>query len=212
MDQRTNVVEQDIKDIVNTRVEISRKMQLIDEQARYELENMKAKWSNVTAHMGHAGKELIEQSTRALNPVRQMNVRPWVVLGGVVLAGWVVGLLERNYRRAEVYPYYPPQTHGVPVMPSQGHEKEGDTKPGVYPYFPEGQEAAKKREPSFRSGIWNDIRNNVSTELQRSKEALGHAVREFARDLSKEIVPIVIKTLTAQSPSRRDNSPRSPST
>ncbi len=41
MDQRANIVEQDIKDILESRLEISRKIQLLDGKARYELENMK---------------------------------------------------------------------------------------------------------------------------------------------------------------------------
>lgn len=210
MDQRANV-EQDIKNIVNTRVEISRKMQLIDQEARYELENIKAKWSSLSASMGTAGKEFVEQSARVLNPARQMNVRPWVALSGVVLVGCVVGLLEKNFRRTKVYPYYPPQAHGVSVMPSEGHEKERDTQSGVYPYFPDGHKKTKKGKSSFSLGLWNDVKNNVSTELQRSREAVGHAFREFARDLSREIVPIVLKTLTSQSRHRREDSPRFPS-
>lgn len=210
MDQRANV-EQDIKDIVNTRVEISRKMQLIDQEARYELENMKAKWSSLSANMGTTGKEFIERSARVLNPARQMHVRPWVVLGSVVLVGCAVGLLEKNYRRTKVYPYYPPQAHGVSVMPSEGHEEEGDTQSGVYPYFPDGHEKTKREDSSLALGLWNDVKKNVSAELQRSKEAVGHALREFARDLSKEIVPIVLKTLTSQSRHRREDSSRFPS-
>ena len=199
MDQRANVVEQDIKDIVNTRVEISRKMQLIDKEARYELENIKAKWSSLTANMSDTGKELVEQSARILNPARQMNVRPWVALGGIVLVGCVVGLLERNYHRAKVYPYYPSRAHGVPVMPSEGHEEKGTTKPGVYPYFPHEHEENKRGDASFVSGIWNDVKSNLFTELHRSKDAVGHAFQEFAKGLSKEIVPIVLKTMISQS-------------
>ena len=195
MDQRANIVEQDIKDILETRLEISRKIQLIDEKARYELENMKTALSG----LAETGKDFLDQSTRVLDPVRQMNARPWVVLGGVMLVGSAISLLEKKFRRAKVYPYYPPQAHGAPVMPSEGEKEGQETEPGVYPYFPEGheglKEATRKSRPSFSSDLWSDVKGTVQTEMGRSRDAIGYALREFTRDMAKEIVPMLLKSL-----------------
>jgi len=194
MDQRANIVEQDIKDILETRLEISRKIQLFDEKARYELENMKTTLSGVAANVAETGKEFIDHSTRTLNPVRQMNAQPWVTLAGVVLVGYVIGMLEKRFRRAKVYPYYPPKAHGAPVMPSEG---EREAEPGVYPYFPEGHRKSNRGRSSFSSDWWSDVKGNVRAEIQRSKDAIGYALREFTRDMTKEIVPTILRSMTS---------------
>lgn len=194
MDQRANIVEQDIKDILETRLEISRKIQLLDEKARYEVENMKMTLSGVAANVAETGKEFIDHSTRTLNPVRQMNAQPWVTLAGVVLVGYVIGMLEKRFRRAKVYPYYPPKAHGAPVMPSEG---ERETEPGIYPYFPEGHRESNRGRSSFSSDWWSDVKGNVRAEIRRSKDAIGYALREFARDMTKEIVPTILRSMAS---------------
>jgi hypothetical protein len=202
MDQRANIIEQDIKDIVETRLEISRKIQLLDDKARYELENMKAKLSDLTADVTGAGKEFIDQSTRTLNPLHQMNVRPWAALAGVVLFGFAVGMVEKKFRRAKVYPYFPPKAHGAPVMPAEGEQESEETEPGVYPYFPEGHPGATNERSSFPSDWWSDVKGTARTEIRRSKDAIGYALREFARDMTKEIVPTILKSMTTPQQSR----------
>jgi hypothetical protein len=202
MDQRTNIIEQDIKDIVDTRVEISRKIQLLDEKARYEMENMKAKLSGFAADVAETGKEFIDQSKRTLNPAHQMDARPWVTLVGVVLVGCVIGMLEKRFQRARVYPYYPPKAHGAPVMPSEGETDGSDIEQGVYPYFPKGHEESNYREPNggrspVSSGFLSDVKGTIHAEMQRSKGAISYAFREFAREMSKELVPTILKVMMA---------------
>jgi len=194
MDQRANIIEQDIKDILETRLEIGRKIQLLDEKARYGMENVKEKLSSLTADMAETGKIFMDQSTRTLNPVHQMNARPWAALAGVVLFGFAIGMFEKRFHRAKIYPYYPPKAHGVPVMPSEGEEKNGETEPGFYPYFPEGHRGSKGRS-SFSSDLWSDVKTSVRAEMQRSQGAVGHALREFARDMAKEVVPVILRSM-----------------
>ena len=97
MDQRASV-EQDIKDILETRQEISRKIQLIDEKARSELENMKTSLSDLAGAVAETGKEFFDQSARVLNQTRQINARPWAALAGVVLFGILIGALSVAWR------------------------------------------------------------------------------------------------------------------
>lgn len=203
MDQRANIVEQDIKDILETRLEIGRKIQLLDEKTRYGIENMRTTLSGVVANVAETGKEFIDHSTRTLNPVRQMNARPWAALAGVVLFGVVIGMFEKRFRRAKVYPYYPPKAHGAPVMPSEGEKESREIESGVYQYFPEGHQKSDKGHSSFISNLWSDVKDTVHAETHRSKEAMGYALREFARDMAKEIVPTILRSLSSQSPGSR---------
>ena len=147
MDQRTSNVEQDIKDILETRLEIGRKIELIDENVRYEMENMKTKLSGLAGAVVETGKEFIDQSVPMLNPVRQMKALPWAAFAGVVLFGVVIGMFAKRFGRTKVYPYYPPKAHGAPVMPPEGERKSRETESGVYQYFPETHQKSDKGVP-----------------------------------------------------------------
>ncbi len=204
MDQRTSNVEQDIKDILETRLEIGRKIELIDENVRYEMENMKTKLSGLAGAVVETGKEFIDQSVPMLNPVRQMKASPWAAFAGVVLFGVVIGTFAKRFGRAKVYPYYPPKAHGVPVMPPEGERKSRETESGVYPYFPGGHQKSHRGHSSFLSDLWSDVRGSVRTEIGRSEDAIGYVLREFARDMAKELVPAVLRAVApSQSPGSR---------
>jgi hypothetical protein len=113
----------------------------------------------------------------------------------MVLLGVVIGMFEKRFRRAKVYPYYPPKAHGVPVMSAEGEEESGKIESGVYPYFPEGHQEANRSRSSFSSDLWSDVKANISAEVQRSKGAMGYAIREFARDMAKEVVPAILRSM-----------------
>jgi hypothetical protein len=121
-----------------------------------------------------------------------MNGGPWASLAGVVLVGVVIGMLEKRFRRAKVYPYYPPKAHGVPVMPSEEPNQGRETESGVYPYFPDGR---RESRTSSSSDLWSDVKGSVRAEIQHSKDTMGYALREFARDMSKEIVPAIFRSM-----------------
>lgn len=194
MDQRASV-EQDIKDILETRQEISRKIQLIDEKARSELENMKTSLSDLAGAVAETGKEFFDQSARVLNQTRQMNARPWTALAGVVLFGILIGALDKRFRHAKVYPYYPPKAHGVPVMPADGERKDRETESGVYPYFPEGHQKSDRGRSSLLSDLWSDVKGTVRSEIHRSKDAVGYVLLELARDMAKAVVPAILRSM-----------------
>jgi hypothetical protein len=207
MDQRATILEQDIKDILETRLEIGRKIQLLDEQARWELENVKAKWSGLTTNVAEAGRELMDLSTRTMNPARQLTMQPWAALAGVVLFGYAIGIIGKRYRRGKVYPYAPPKAHGVPVMPAETEGEQSDIESGVYPYFPDGRQGShqgssqesKRGRTSFVSEIWNEVKGNVGAEMERSKDVIRQAVGQFARDTAKEVVPTILKMMMPHS-------------
>lgn len=203
MDQRANLVEQDIKDIVETRLEISRKIRLIEDNVRYEMENLKTKWSGLTGAVAETGKEFIDQSARTLDPARPGSAQPWAAFAGVVLFGVAIGALKKRFRRPKVYPYYPPKAHGVSVMPTEREKKDREPEGGVYPFFPEGRQKSDWGRFSFLSDLWSDVKADVRTEIRRSEDAIGYALREFVRDMAKEAVPTILKSMA--SPQSRDS-------
>jgi len=193
MDQRSYAIEQDLKDIAQTRAEISRKVHLLDEEIRAQLQGIKVTSSELATIAAAIAKDVGHTTTRLLNPARQLDQRPMAVLAGVVLFGYAISMLEKRLRRPKVYPYYPSETQGVPIMPSES--KEGDkTKSGVYPYFPE-----RRNRSSFPAGAWSEIKNSFRSEIRHSQKAVMCSLRAFARDAAKQIVPALLGSLQPRS-------------
>lgn len=205
MDQRTSLIEQDIKDILATRVEISRKMRLLDESARHEYQNLKRQWGCLTSDMAENGKAVLDQSVRILSPARQIQERPWVSLGMVVLVGYGLGMMEKRHRMT-VHPYYPPHTEGVSVMPDDGKQQGSETDPGVYPYYPKRSRRASTGSSSGSAElweVWDDVKSDVRNTMEQSQEALAHTLREFANNMTKLIVPTILESIRSLSSGRR---------
>ena len=80
-------------------------------------------------------------------------------------------------------------------MPSEGEKKDREIESGVYPYFPEEHQKADRVGSSFVSDLLSDVNGTVRGELGRSKDAVGYAFREFARDMAKEIVPAILRSI-----------------
>ncbi|MDK2745425.1 MAG: hypothetical protein NDI90_21195 [Nitrospira sp. BO4] len=193
MDQRSHTVEQDLKDIAQTRLEISRKMHLLDEEIRAQLQGIKVTSSGIAAIAAEIAKDVGYTTARMLNPARQLDRRPLAVLAGVVLFGYAISMLEKRLRRPKVYPYYPPETQGVPIMPSESKEGE-KVKSGVYPYFPE-----RRGRSSFPADAWDEIKNSLQTEIRHSQKAVMYSLRAFARNAAKQIVPALLGSLQPRS-------------
>ncbi len=193
MDQRSYAIEQDLKDIAQTRAEISRKLHSLDEEIQAQLQGIRVTSSEIAMLAADIAKDVGLTATRLLNPARRLDQRPLAVLSGLILFGYAMSRLERRLRRQKVYPYYPPRTQGVPIMPSESEEGH-KPKSGVYPYFPE-----RRAQSSFPAGAWSDIKNSVRTEIRHSQHAILYSLREFARDVSKQIVPALLGSLQPRS-------------
>lgn len=193
MDQRSYAIEQDLKDIAETRAEISRKLDLFDEEVRAQVKGITVTSSEIATIAATIAKDAGLAATRLLNPVRQLDQRPMAVLAGVVLFGYAISMLGKRLRRPKVYPYYPPETQGVPIMPSGSKEGE-QMKSGVYPYFPE-----RRDRSSFPAGAWSEIKHSFRSEIRHSQKAVMYSLRAFARDAAKQIVPALLGSLQTRS-------------
>lgn len=207
MDQRTGLIEQDIKDILATRVEISHKIQLLDESARHEYQNLKKQWSCLTSEITENGQAFLDHSMRTLSPARQIQERPWMTLGMVVLVGYGLGTMEKRHR-AKVHPYYPPQADGVSVMPDDGKQQGNETDPGVYPYYPRRHRKAGTGSSSGSPElveVWDDVTRDVRNTLERSQKALAHTLSEFLNNITKLIVTTILESLHSRSSDKSRN-------
>ena len=106
MDQRTTTIAQDLKDIVDTRVAISEKLELLEQRIRDTAEGATMKFSRMLDETTQTVNEMVDKTKAALDPIQKVDEYPWLMLGGAVCAGLVIGLMDsRNRYRSGVYSY-----------------------------------------------------------------------------------------------------------
>ena len=209
MDQRTTRIEQDVKDIVQTRVAIAEKLEMLEQQVEQKMERSKIAVRDLVDHTAGVVGDMVHKTKQTLDPLHQFGERPWVMLGGAVMLGYLAGMLEARLRSSGVYPYYTGDApHEAPVMPSS--QQDDEPRPGVYPYYPAGgAQRARGSDSSRGSGIASsllqDVTKEMMEELDQVKAGLIEAGRSFIRDVTSQIIPTILRSLS-QSTSGRSRS------
>ena len=124
MDQRTAAIDQDIKDIVQTRLDIAEKLELLEQRIMDTAEGATMKFSRLLDEGSQSVTQMVDKTKAALDPVHKVDDYPWLMVGGAICAGYVIGLLEARTRaqRSGVYAYYPPGAHASRVMPESDNQ------------------------------------------------------------------------------------------
>jgi len=127
------------------------------------------------------------------------------MVGSAVAVGFLAGLLEQRRRTSGVYPYYPPEAAGAPVMPSP-ERGQAEIPSGVYPFY-SAQEGQPSRRRSGRferprrpaedgrrsigriadvwSPLWGELADELTQERTRLQRAVLHAGRSFIHDVAR---------------------------
>jgi hypothetical protein len=101
MDQGAGRITQDLKDIDQTREAIARKLDLLERRVEDTVQAAKSTVSDVvekiqetTEDIRGKAEDFVGKTKLALNPSYQIQERPWLLLGGALLFGYVLGRLE----------------------------------------------------------------------------------------------------------------------
>lgn len=201
MDQRSTRIEQDIKDIVHTRVAIAEKLDLLERQVEQKMEQSKVAVRDLVDHTAEVVGGMVHKTKQTFDPFHQFGERPWVMLGGAVMLGYLAGVLEARLRSTGVYPYYTGDApHEAPVMPSSSESEE--PRPGVYPYYPASggrqrlREADASQGDGLASSLFQEVTKEMMDELDHVKAGLIEAGRTFIRDVTSQIVPTLLRSLS----------------
>jgi len=195
MDQRAHAVEEDLKNILQTRLALADKIQTLERRVQETVQTSKTVALDALDQAKTTAADWIESTTQQLNPSLQAGRRPWVMVGTAIAIGLVAGLAEQHRRGARVYPYYPPRASGADVMPERG---QPDLPSGVYPFY--GREAPRRAEGGHsREGarsnppmaelwrplhdMWNELTQELAQERSRLQNTALHAGRLFLQDL-----------------------------
>ena len=197
MDQRAHDVEEDVRNILKTRLALADKIQTLERHVEATVESTKAAALDALDLARNKAAGVIESTTHQLNPSVQAGRRPWIMVGTAVAVGFFAGLIEHRRRASGVYHYYPEEADAADVMPEDGQSHE---RGGVYPFY--GREKARPYAGVFddqsgrpRSGaeasnawkplrtLWDDLTREVLQERDRLQNAVLCAGRSFIQDL-----------------------------
>jgi ElaB/YqjD/DUF883 family membrane-anchored ribosome-binding protein len=199
MDQRSRDVEEDVKNILQTRLALADKIETLERQVEATVRSTRAAALDALDLARNKAAGFIERTTHRLNPSLQAGRRPWLMVGSAVALGFFAGLIEQRRRAPGVYRYYPPDADAADVMPEDGRAREPR---GVYPFY--GREPARgrpgrrerfdflERRPSGAETsdmwrplreLWDGVTAEVAQERDRLQSAALHAGRSFIQDL-----------------------------
>lgn len=212
MDQRTSEIEEDLKDILRTRMALADKLQLLEQRVEEKVQGTKMAALDVITHAKNTALDFVETTSQQFNPTVQAGRRPWLLVGGAVAIGFLAGWLDQRRRRSGVYPYYPEKAQAAEVMSEEG----GEERPrGVYPFYPSQRDLPAqdvKQDAKRASGrrhhmldqpqllrqiasLWEDLTGQLVDERERIMAAALHTGRSFIQDLAHLLVQSLVDGL-----------------
>lgn len=187
MDNGSDRIAQDIKDIVQTRVAIAEKLGAIEQHVGTTMQHARSMMTHVADKTTSSVQETLQATQEAFNPRVQIARHPWLFVGGTVALGYAVSALyRRGWRINGVVPYYPRGAKSAGVMPASGSPSSEREESGVYPFYPprEADYASPERGRAHRPTMWAELEQAVQDELGGVRS---HVIR-FGRGLIKDMV------------------------
>ena len=213
MDQRTSTLDQDLKDIVDTRVAIAEKLELLEQRIKDTAEGATMKFSRMLDETTQSVNQMVDKTKAALDPIHKVDEYPWLMLGGALCVGYAIGLLESRTRsqRSGVYPYYPSGAHASRVMPEFARQEgaAADQADGVYDYYPTGPRSQKSQETDHRTTVWDSMSREFSQEAEQAKTVLLQVGRSLMLESARKMMPEIARSfgidLSAQSQTDKES-------
>jgi hypothetical protein len=184
MDQRTDRIAQDLTDIDQTREAIADKLDLVEQRVQKTVRAAKSTVSEVvekivdsTETVRGKAEDLIDHTTRAVNPSELMKAHPWLIFGGAIVLGYGLGRVEARRLTAASEDFRLPTALGSSV-----------DHPG-----PDSQRKS-------RINLWDDLVAQIQDEIEDLKAAISKTGLEFIHDVvTKALLPALAEPLKSSS-------------
>lgn len=185
MDQRTGDIEQDVKEIHQTRAALTKKLEQLEERVHETVEEARTTVLDIVENVKGSAEDFVDKTKQKLDPGYQLEQHPLLVFGGAVLLGYVLGLLETR-RPWEIR------------RPAAGFSE----------YFgrPASAEIPTAQAPPRQGNIWDDLLRPFQEELDVVKGAVLETGRTFIREFFHRAIPAMFEVLETgkDRESRRD--------
>lgn len=203
MDQRTGALDQDLKDILHTRIAIANKLDALEQRVLHHAEDATMQLTRVLDRTTQNVNELVDKTKAVIDPSRQIQAHPWLMVGGALCAGYALGLLERKtqHHRNGVYPYYPAGTKASPVMPpSSQRDRRSKQADGIYDYYPGPSTSTPKQDNREDRSLWDSLSQEFGQETEEAKRMVLQLGRGLIVELTRRMVPEIARSLGVKLP------------
>ena len=177
MDQRPNSVSQDMRDISQTRAAMAEKLEQLEERVQETVHDAKSTVLDIVDHVKDTAEsfvdraeEFVEQTKQQFDPSYQITQRPWIMLGGAIAVGYLLGVIESR------------QSSGRPFQRR-------------LPYSSAEQSQERFASSGDQRNVWDGIVREVQQEIEHTKGALIEAGRSFVHDFFQQVLPSLILPL-----------------
>lgn len=202
MDQRTSAIDEDLKDIVHSRVAIAEKLDLLEQRIKHTAEGATMTFSSMLDQTTETVNKMVDKTKAALDPIHKVEEYPWLMLGSALCAGFAIGLLESRTRsqRNGVYPYYPPGAKASRVMPESARQTgtsdqaTSDQRKGVYDYYPTGSQSYAMRSAQERTSVWDSMSQEFKDEAEGAKNTLMQVGRSLMFEVARKMMPEIARS------------------
>jgi ElaB/YqjD/DUF883 family membrane-anchored ribosome-binding protein len=170
------------EEIDQTRANLSEKLETLENQVLGTVQSARENVEGTIEQVTSTVQETVAQVKKTFDLDYQMQVRPWVLVGGSVSAGLLVGALVGRESRGVRHRGFGgfPSHHHAPYPPAEGRAAPEMETPGSYTAL-----RSEPAGPSFFQSLWQQFQ----PELEKVKEmAIGYAAGAV-RDMVKQSLP-----------------------
>lgn len=201
MDKKESRVEEDVNQILKTRVAMADKLESLEQRVDETIQETKTTALNLIGYARDTAADVVGSTTQLLNPALHARRRPWIFIGGAIGIVLIAGWMEKRRKASGVTAYYPPEAESAEVMPPAG-EKTSQRRDGVFPFYTDASRPSGNKRPSRQEGApWELLKpvsallETVTGDLAKEYERLRGAVLLTGRSFTKDLARIVVWSL-----------------
>ncbi len=206
MDKKESRVEEDVNQILKTRVAMADKLESLEQRVDETIQETKTTALNLIGYARDTAADVVGSTTQLLNPALHARRRPWIFIGGAIGIVLIAGWMEKRRKASSVIAYYPPEAESAEVMPPAG-EKSSQRRNGVFPFYttnapkPSGNKRPSRQEDAPWellkpvSALLETVTGDLAKEYERLRGAVLLTGRSFTKDLTRIVVWSLIDAL-----------------
>ena len=212
MDNGSERIAQDIKDIVQTRVAMAEKLGAIEQHVGATMRHGRTIMTELAEKTTSSVRETMQMTKEALDPSVHAARHPWAFAGGALVIGYALGTLYRRELRitSGVVPYYPSGAEGAAVMPMSGSSSSEEGEAGVYPFYshrPSDQGGGEQGQANQLT-LWAELERALQDELAAARSGVIRFGRGLLHEMVRQAVPALVQII---GDTRRERDSRSES-
>jgi len=158
-----------VRAILETRTAISQKLEMLEHRIQETVDGTKSTVEELVDRVKEAADDFVDRTKQTFDPTHQVHQHPWAMVGGAIVVGYVLGLLEARVAseagRQGVSSYDAPARTGeiASAMPAASSLSQSD--------------------------LWQDLSREVSEEIEHAKQALLEVGRSFVHEFFQQAIP-----------------------